>query len=145
MVKMRFDCVSFFKIFILWGVISAAGIYLPYPAMGADIQGDAVRQFINQKWSGDFDKMVDERAIRALVPYSKTFYFLDGAIPKGATYDMLKLFENHLNKKLKTKHLKVHVVVIPTPRDRLIPHLAEGLGDIAAGNLTITEDRKSVV
>jgi membrane-bound lytic murein transglycosylase MltF len=113
--------------------------------MGVQEYSDAVRQAVNKKWTGDFDQMIKRRGIRVLVPYSKTFYFLDGAAPKGATYDMLKLFEKHLNKKLKTKHLKVHVLVIPTPRDRLIPGLAEGLGDIAAGNLTITDHRlKSV-
>ena len=109
--------------------------------MGVQEDGDAVRQAINKKWTGDFDKMVEGRSIRVLVPYSKTFYFIDEAAPKGATYDMLMLFEKHLNDKLKTKHLKVHVLVIPTPRDRLIPGLAEGLGDIAAGNLTITDHR----
>ncbi len=142
---MRFNRVSFFRVFLLWGMISATGICLPFSVMGVQDLGDVVKQDINQKWTGDFDRMVKKRVIRVLVPYSKTFYFLDGATPKGATYDMLKLFEDHLNQKLKTKHLKVHVVVIPTPRDRLIPGLAEGLGDIAAGNLTITEDRlKSV-
>ena len=54
---------------------------------------------------------------------------------------MLKLFERELNKTLKTRHLKVHVLVIPTARDRLIFGLAEGFGVIAAGNLTITPDR----
>jgi hypothetical protein len=34
---------------------------------------------ISQKWSGDFDGMADRHLIRALVPPSKTFYFLDGA------------------------------------------------------------------
>lgn len=33
------------------------------------------------------------------------------------------------------------MVVIPTPRDRLLSYLAQGRGDIAAGNLTITEAR----
>jgi len=113
--------------------------------MGDQNLGDAVKQVFNKKGTGDFDKMVENRVIRVLVPYSKTFYFLDGAAPKGATYDMLKLFDKHLNKKLKTKHLEVHVFIIPTPRDKLLPGLAEGLGDIAAGNLTITDDRlKSV-
>jgi len=142
---MRFTRVSVFRIFQLWCMISAAGVCLPFSATGVQDVGDAVRQAINMKWTGDFDKMVEKRGIRVLVPYSKTFYFLDGAAPKGSTYDMLKLFEKHLNEKLKTKHLKVHVIVIPTPRDRLIPGLAEGLGDIAAGNLTITDHRlKSV-
>ena len=142
---MHFNRMSIFRAFLLWGIISATGISMPFSAMSAQEDGDAVRQTINKKWTGDFDKMVEGRSIRVLVPYSKTFYFLDGATPKGATYDMLKLFEKHLNIKLKTKHLKVHVLVIPTPRDRLIPGLAEGLGDIAAGNLTITDHRLKTV
>ncbi len=142
---MDFNKASSFKIFLLWGIISVAWICLPFSVMGADNTGDAVTKAMNQKWTGDFDKMVEKKFIRALVPYSKTFYFLDGATPKGATHDMLKLFEKHLNKKLKTKHLKVHVVVIPTSRDMLIQGLVEGIGDIAAGNITITDGRlKSV-
>lgn len=54
---------------------------------------------------------------------------------------MLKLFERELNKTLKTRHLKVHVLVIPTARDRLIFGLVEGFVDIAAENLTITPGR----
>jgi len=94
--------------------------------MGDQNLGEAVKQALNKKVTGDFDKMVENRIIRALVPYSKTFYFLDGATPKGAEYEMLKLFEKQLNKKLKTKHLKVHVIIIPTPRDRLIPTASTG-------------------
>ena len=30
-----------------------------------------------EKWQGDFDGMTKRREIRALVAYSKTFYFLD--------------------------------------------------------------------
>ena len=96
---------------------------------------------LNEKWIGDYDKMVERRVIRALVPFSKTFYFLDRVDQRGLTYELLKEFEKYLNKQLKTKHLKVHVLVIPTKRDRLLPALVEGLGDIAAGNLTITPGR----
>ena len=96
---------------------------------------------LDQKWTGDFNGMVERHIIRALVPYSKTFYFLDGADQRGATYDLLKEFEKYLNKELKKKTLQLHLVVIPTARDRLLPALVEGLGDIAAGNLTITPER----
>jgi ABC-type amino acid transport substrate-binding protein len=142
---MRFNRVSICWVLLLSGILSVAVICHPFSAMGDQNLGEAVKQAFNKKVTGDFDKMVENRIIRALVPYSKTFYFLDGAAPKGAEYEMLKLFEKQLNKKLKTKHLVVHVIIIPTPRDRLIPSLVEGLGDIAAGNLTITDDRlKSV-
>ncbi|MBW2217284.1 MAG: lytic transglycosylase F, partial [Deltaproteobacteria bacterium] len=100
---------------------------------------------LDQKWTGDFDEMVEKHRIRALVPYSKTFYFLDGYHQRGLTYETLKEFETYLNDQLGTKTLKFQVVVIPTKRDRLLPDLLAGLGDIAAGNLTITSERQKLV
>ncbi len=100
---------------------------------------------LDQKWTGDFDEMIERHKIRALVPYSKTFYFLDGPVQRGFTYEMLKQFEEYLNKQLKKKILKIKIVVIPTKRDRLLPALVEGLGDIAAGNLTVTPERLKIV
>jgi membrane-bound lytic murein transglycosylase MltF len=95
--------------------------------------------------TGDLDGMIGRRQIRVLVPYSKTFYFVDKGQPRGVSYDALSTFEETLNRKLKTKNLRVHVVFIPTSRDRLLPALAEGKGDVVAANLTITEDRLAVV
>ena len=100
---------------------------------------------LGKKWSGDFDGMAERHLIRALVPYSKTFYFLDGADQRGLTYELLKEFETYVDKELQRKSLKVRLVVIPTKRDRLLPALVEGLGDIAAGNLTITSERQKQV
>jgi membrane-bound lytic murein transglycosylase MltF len=96
-------------------------------------------------WSGDLDGMIERRQIRVLVPYSKTFYFVDRGQPRGISYDALSTFEDTLNRKLKTKNLRVHVVFIPTSRDRLLPALAEGKGDVAVANLTITQDRLALV
>jgi membrane-bound lytic murein transglycosylase MltF len=95
----------------------------------------------NKPRFGDFDKLAAIRQIRVLVVYSKTFYFLDQGRQRGATYDLLKEFEKFVNKKLKSKTLKVNIVFIPVRRDELIPSLAKGLGDIAAANLTITPQR----
>jgi ABC-type amino acid transport substrate-binding protein len=97
------------------------------------------------EWRGDFEALVQRRIIRVLIPYSKTFYFLDKATQRGASYEMVKAFEEQINSELKTRHLKVHALFIPTARDRLIPDLAAGLGDIAVGNLTITPERARVV
>ena len=55
------------------------------------------------------------------------------------------LIEEQLNEKLKRKHLRVHVMFIPVARDRLLPGLVEGRGDIAAANLTITPARQALV
>ena len=95
----------------------------------------------NKPWIGDFDKMAEKRQIRVLVAFSKTFYFLDRGRQRGISYDLLKEFEKFVNKKLKTKTLKVNVVFIPVRRDELIPGLIKGLGDISVANLTITQER----
>jgi membrane-bound lytic murein transglycosylase MltF len=96
---------------------------------------------VHKTWTGDFDGMVKRRVIRALVPYSKTFYFVDRATQRGLAYEVTQLLEAHVNKKLKTGHLRVHVVCIPVTRAEMIPALLEGRGDIAMGNLTITPER----
>ena len=97
---------------------------------------------LNAPFSGDYDALVnDRRIIRILVPHSKTFFFFDGAEPRGITYEVIVAFEKFINEKTKTKNLKIHALVIPTARENLIPHLRDGKGDIAAGNLTITAER----
>ncbi|MGB8435766.1 MAG: lytic transglycosylase F [Burkholderiales bacterium] len=100
---------------------------------------------IQRKWTGDLDGMTERHMIRALVIYSKTFYFLDGATQRGATYDALHAFEEELNRKLGKKVRRVQVVFIPVSRDELLPALREGRGDLVAANLTITPERKQLV
>ncbi len=92
-------------------------------------------------WTGDLDEMHERRAIRVLVPYSRTLYFLDGAEQRGIAYDVMVDFENHLHQLRGTGHLRTEVAFIPTTRDRLIPALEDGLGDVIAANLSITPER----
>ena len=104
-----------------------------------------------QPWKGDLDGMIERGVIRVLAVYSKTFYFMDKGVQRGATYDAFRVFEEDLNKKLakqqklKQKHLKVKVVFIPIGRGDLLQALADGKGDIAASNLTITAERQKLV
>ncbi|MBW2056351.1 MAG: lytic transglycosylase F [Deltaproteobacteria bacterium] len=117
---------------------------LAVPLVAVDIKtGSALEKSLlkNEPWTGDFDGMAGRRMIRALVVYSKTFYFLDRGRQRGATYELLREFEKFVNTRLKTKTLRVQVVFIPVSRDELLPGLVSGLGDIAAANLTITPGR----
>ena len=93
-------------------------------------------------WLGDLDGMIKRRIIRVLVPYNRTNYFIDKGVQRGVTYDALRLFEDTLNKKLKTGHLRVNVVFVPTSRAALAQSLLEGRGDIVAANITITDARR---
>jgi membrane-bound lytic murein transglycosylase MltF len=89
--------------------------------------------------------MVARNQVRVLVPFSKTFYFLDGGRQRGLTYDLMKIFEKQVNKDLKRKTVKVQFVFIPVNRDELIQDLLNGVGDIATGALTITPGRKKLI
>jgi membrane-bound lytic murein transglycosylase MltF len=132
----------------VWTVALVLGLVSPVPARAAPAEPGTVlpiERLVAERWTDDLDEMRRRRIIRVLVTYSKTFYFLDGAQQRGLTYEQLKGFEDFLNARLETGHLRIHVVFIPVARDELIPWLVEGRGDLAAANLTITPERRQLV
>ena len=98
---------------------------------------------LRKPWLGDYDAMVKRRLIRVLVPHSKTMYFVELGQPRGMAYEALKAFEDDINKK--RGNIKVNVVFFPTTREKLIPDLLAGLGDIVVAGVTITAEREKVV
>jgi len=97
-------------------------------------------------WKGDFDGMVARRHVRVLVPYSRTLYFNDkggsAASPRsGARVRALHQPEVREAARQAADH-RLHGA---TTRDELLKDVADGLGDIAAGNLTVTDERKKIV
>ena len=82
-----------------------------------------------------------------LVPYSRTLYYVDKGRERGLTAELVRDYERYLNqeyaKQLGKRPLTVYM--IPTTRDKLLPNVAAGLGDIAAGNLTATDERRKLV
>jgi len=123
-------------------ITSPETIFYPKPDTSAEYER---LPWLSEKWTGDFDMLAKKNVIRALVPYSKTYYFLDGIDQRGFSYEQLKAFEKFINKAENRDVIKIRVVIIPTRRDRLISDLINGLGDIAAGNLTITPERQKQV
>ena len=98
-------------------------------------------------WKGDFDRMLERRMIRVLVPYSRTLYFVDKGRERGVAAELVREFEQYLNKKHAKQFGKrpLTIYIIPTARENLISNVAQGLGDIAVGNLTVTEERLEIV
>lgn len=97
-------------------------------------------------WKGDLDGMIKRRIVRVLIPYNKTLYFLDKeGQQRGLMYDLMTAFEQDLNKQSNAKHLKIQFIFLPTPRDRLIPELLAGKGDIIAADLTVTPERQKQI
>jgi membrane-bound lytic murein transglycosylase MltF len=99
----------------------------------------------NEPWKGDLDGMIERKIIRVLVVPNKTSYYVFKGVQRGATYDLVRAFDDQLNKKLArqkklgNKHLKVKVIIVPVGREEIAEALTSGRGDIAAAGITITE------
>ena len=111
----------------------------------APTQNQVASEAILRKWTGDLDGMIQRRIIRVLTTYSKTSYFIDRGTQRGLVCDSFSLFEDDLNKKLKNKNIRVHVLFLPVAHDDLIPALLEGRGDIVAAGTMITDPSKEQV
>ena len=100
-----------------------------------------------EPWRGDWDALASgqRRFLRVLVPYNRTLYFLSGAEQQGIAFEALREFERTLVRQVPKGNVPPKIVIVPTPRDRLLPALAEGYGDIAIGGLTVTPDRSRAV
>lgn len=101
---------------------------------------------LDEKWTGDLDGMIERRRIRALVPYSQSVYYIDGPTRRGIAYEAMVHFEKELNKQLEDRldGNRVRVIFIPVTRDKLLPALLEGYGDIIPANIMVTEQRRAL-
>ena len=98
-------------------------------------------------WTGDFDKMFEQRKMRVVVPYSRSLYFNDKGREMGFSAETVRDFERWINKKYVKVLGKIPltVLIIPETRENLLPDVVRGEGDIAVGNLTVTEQRLKTV
>jgi membrane-bound lytic murein transglycosylase MltF len=118
---------------------------LPEVPSPYDALPEEARSVLDREFTGDFDEMVKRRLIRAGVVYNRTQYFIDRGVQRGISYESIALFEEQLNKRLKTGLLKVHVAVVPLQRDQVFPSLLAGKVDFVAAALTITPERRKLV
>lgn len=117
------------------------------PAAGAPKDNPRQLALESKPWKGDFDQMLERRVIRVLAPYSRSLFYNDKGRERGITAELAREFERYVNQ----KHAKqlgkrpLTVLIIATTRDKLFTNLNEGLGDISAGNLTVTAERQKIV
>ena len=98
-----------------------------------------------EKYTDDLPGLLKRKTIRVLVTFNRTNFYFNGERLYGFEYAMLRDYEKFLNRKIRRRDLKVVLDFIPVTRDRLLPALKEGYGDIAAAGLTITSQRDKTV
>jgi membrane-bound lytic murein transglycosylase MltF len=96
-------------------------------------------------WKGDLDGLLKRTYIRVLTAYNPLFFSYDGIEPQGLMVEGARHFEARVNRWFRKKHRRITMVLLPVPRDKIIPYLIAGRGDIAAANLTITPGRSKIV
>ena len=101
--------------------------------------------WIWEPWKGDYDGIVERRALRVLTPFGGYQFYYDNGRPRGATFEMLMRLEAYINEELGRRNIRVYVVPIPVSREQLIPGLLEGKGDLIATDLTVTAEREELV
>jgi membrane-bound lytic murein transglycosylase MltF len=102
------------------------------------------RDRADEKFTGDLPEILETRLLRVLIAYSRTNYFVDFGTERGFEYEILRKYEEHLNTGRKLSQ-RVVVVFIPVPLENILSELENGRGDIAAGGLTITPERRQRV
>jgi membrane-bound lytic murein transglycosylase MltF len=117
------------------------------PAVEKDAAVARSLSVANKRWTGDFDRMLERRMIRVYAPYSRSLYFNDKGRERGLSAELVRDFEHWLNQKYATQLGKrpLTIYIVPATRDKLLPDVADGLADIAVGNLTVTPDRLELV
>ena len=116
----------------------------PGPAPSTSMRTPLRTQFAG-RFTGDFDAMLERRLIRLVVPYSPTLFFEDKGTVYGTADDGAQMFEGWINKTFALGARPLTVPLTPVSRDELFDTVLAGDGDIAAGDITITEELRKKV
>jgi membrane-bound lytic murein transglycosylase MltF len=101
----------------------------------------SVREAVLRPFTGDVDSLVKRRVVRIGVAFNRTFYYVDKGVPRGIAYEYGQLMEARLNKHFHTDNSnKIHVMLLPLPREMLLPALIDGKVDLVAAQLPVTPE-----
>jgi membrane-bound lytic murein transglycosylase MltF len=90
----------------------------------------------------DFDAMLQRRAIKFYLPYSRSLYFIDKGRERGISADVIREFERWVNRKYAKQLGKrpFTVLVVVATRDKLLADLTGGYADVAVGNVKVLDE-----
>jgi membrane-bound lytic murein transglycosylase MltF len=127
-----------------------ANTAVPKPAASAGVTAEAkarALQIRSQAQKVDFDAMLERRAIKFYLPYSRSLYFIDKGRERGISADVIREFERWVNKKYAKQLGKrpMTVLAVVATRDKLLADLLEGHADVAVGNIKAVDELLSQI
>ena len=106
----------------------------------------SVRDAVLKPFTGDLDELVKRRAVRIGVAFNRTYYFVDRGKPRGIAYEYGQVMQERLNRQYRTDNSnKIHVILLPLPRELLLPALVAGRVDLVAAQVPVTPELQSHV
>jgi len=117
----------------------------PSTSTPINLAPNSVANRVMTPFFGDLPALRDRRIIRVLVNPTRTNFFLTQRGFRGLEYDLLKAFEDYLNRGPRRQRYQTHLSFVPLPFGQILSSLQKGLGDIAASGLTVTSGRQQLV
>ena len=112
----------------------------------SDEELKALDERITTPYFGEPLEDSEKRSIYVLTAYNETNFFIDmEGHYRGFEYDILKGYEKFINRGRKKASQRYYLIFIPMRFEDILPALAEGRGDIAAANFTVTDERAQIV
>lgn len=135
-------CKQLFALALSLSLFSAAAVAQKADDSGGVEESDLLLGEALKHWTGDWEGIKERGYIRIAVAHNPLFFAFDGKKRIGLAVDRARELEKYLQKVAKKR---ISIVLMPGPRDRLLPALVEGKVDLIDANLTITEERWKTV
>lgn len=100
---------------------------------------------INEPFIGDLKEIRKRRILRVLVSYNRTNFFHTIKGNRGLEHDLMKAYEDYLNRGPRKERYQTHIVFLTRPFNTLLDDLTAGYGDIVASGLTVTPGRELLI
>jgi membrane-bound lytic murein transglycosylase MltF len=125
------------------GTVAVPSAEAPEPAAAADIEADALVDWLAEPWQGDLPGILERGFLRVGTAYNPVLFSYSGADQRGIVVDLTNELQAHLRKQLGKAASNLTIILAALPRNQMLPALESGRVDVLMANLTVTPERQA--